>query len=42
MLVALDQSSCVDGNGFGCLGVGVGGKDRCLWVDGNGFLMLVD
>ena len=27
VLVALDQSLCVDGNGFGCLGVGVGGKD---------------
>ena len=37
MLVALDQSLCVDGNGFGCLGVGVGGKDQCLWVDGNEF-----
>ena len=35
--MVLDQSLWVDGNGFGCLWIGVGGKDRCLWVDMNGF-----
>ena len=32
VLVALDQSSWVNGNGSGCLWISVGGKDRCLWV----------
>ena len=35
VLVALDQSSWVDGNGFGCLWISIGGGDWCLWVDWN-------
>ena len=33
MLVALDQSSCVNGNGSGYLWISVGSQDQCLWVD---------
>ena len=40
VLVALDQSSWVDGNGSKCLWIDVGGKDQCLWVNGNGFWCL--
>ena len=31
--MALDQSSCVNGNGSGYLWISVGSQDQCLWVD---------
>ena len=37
VLVALNQSSWVNGNGSGCLWIGVGGRDQYLWVNENGF-----
>ena len=40
VLVVLDQSSWVNGNGFGCLWVSVGGRGRCLGVDKNEFWFL--
>ena len=40
VLVALDQSSWVDGNESGCLWINVSGEDWCLWVNENGFWCL--